>query len=264
MGLELTLTPMASIGGRVNFALDEKLNCGRRRDNATRETMLFLRREVPDQKTGTTKTKDKAEEIDSVLFPASLNTIPNEKGEIIFRNLSPANYRFEIRTPGPGWYVKELSLGAPNQRAGENRRAGANIAGRGINVRAGERISDLTIIIAEGGAGLRGRLSSTEGQTPAPGLRIYLVPAEREQIDNVLRFFEGTVAGDGTFGVGNIVPGRYLIFAQPFETSDRSTSKSVRSDSELRAKILREAQAARKEISFKPCERMVDYELPYP
>jgi len=37
-----------------------------------------------------------------------------------------------------------------------------------------------------------------------PGLRLYLVPAEREQSDNSLRFFETAVATDGTFAIGNI------------------------------------------------------------
>ena len=30
-----------------------------------------------------------------------------------------------------------------------------------------------------------------------------------------------------------------------------------------RAKVLRDAEALKKEITFKPCERTVDYELPF-
>jgi protocatechuate 3,4-dioxygenase beta subunit len=262
-GLELTLAPMALISGHVNFALDDKLNCGRRRDNTMRETMIFLRRDRKEATAGNSKTKDKGEEADSILFPTTTTSSPNEKGEITFRNLSPANYRFEIRTPGTGWYVKELSLGPPNQRAAGNRRTAPNIAGSGINLKASERISDLTINIAEGGASLRGHLAAPEGQSFAPGLRLYLVPAETEQRNNVLRFFEGTVASDNTFAVGNIAPGRYLVLAEPAEMLDASTAKSIKSDDTLRARIQREAEALKKQIVFKPCERVVDYELPY-
>ncbi|HEU5238929.1 MAG TPA: carboxypeptidase-like regulatory domain-containing protein [Pyrinomonadaceae bacterium] len=259
-GLELALTPMASVVGRVNFAVDEKLNCGRHRENAARETMIFARRKEMEQKAGTRKT---SEDIDSVMFPTSGTSTPNEKGEIIFRNLQPANYRLEIRTPGQGWYVKDLSLSSANPRGAGNRRASVNIAGGGINVKAGDRISDLTITIAEGGAGLRGRLAAPEGQSLPPGLRVYLVPAEREQSDNVLQFFEGTVAPDNTFAMGNIAPGRYWIIAQPAEMIDANTAKSIKSDDTLRAKVLHDAEAGKKEITFKPCERTLDYELPY-
>jgi hypothetical protein len=260
-GLELTITPMASISGRVNFAPDEKLSCGRRRDNAQRETMIFARRDRKEPAAANSKTKETTEEMDQLLFPATITSTPNEKGEIIFRNLTPANYRFEIRTPGAGWYVKEVSLGPPNQRAGGNRRAAPNIAASGINLKTGEKISDLTITIAEGGAGLRGRLTTAEGQSLTPGLRLYLVPAEPDQSNNVLRFFEGTVTTDNTFAIGNIAPGRYLILAQPAEMIDASTVKSIKSDETLRARIRRQAEALKKEIAFKPCERILDYEL---
>lgn len=39
--------------------------------------------------------------------------------------------------------------------------------------------------------------------------------------------------------------------------------KSIRSDGALRAKVLRDAEGLKKEMSFKPCERTVDYELPF-
>jgi hypothetical protein len=102
-----------------------------------------------------------------------------------------------------------------------------------------------------------------EGQNLPSAVKIYLVPAERENAENVLRFFEGGIAADGTFAIGNLVPGRYWIIAQPGEAIDTNTMKSIRSDSALRAKVLRDAEAIKKEISFKPCERVVDYELPF-
>jgi hypothetical protein len=94
------------------------------------------------------------------------------------------------------------------------------------------------------------------------GLRVYLAPAERENSDNVLRFFEGPVGDDGTFSIGNLAPGGYWIIAQPAEVID-ATPKSIKSDATLRAKVLHDAEAGKKEITFKPCERTLDYELPY-
>ena len=93
-------------------------------------------------------------------------------------------------------------------------------------------------------------------------MRLYLVPAERESPENVLRFFEGAADGDGRVAIGNIAPGRYWIIARPAEQLDSIRLKLTREDSDFRTNILREATNGKKEISFKPCER-VDYDLPY-
>ena len=258
-GIELVLAPMGSIAGRVVLEPDLKLNCGRRRDTAIRETLVITRRGSAEEKPGVQKLKDKPDEsIEASLWPPTVDSSPNEAGEINFRNLPPANYRIEVRAPAAGWYVREISAGQKTGRPGL-----ANIAKNGITLKAGEKVADLAIAITEGGAGLRGRVTTGEGQSLPAGLRLYLVPAERESSENVLRFFESPVAADGTFAIGNLAPGRYLIVAQLPEPVDSNTIKSIRIDSAFRGKIMRDAETQKKEIVFKPCERTVDYELSY-
>ena len=92
---------------------------------------------------------------------------------------------------------------------------------------------------------------------------MYLVPTERENSDNPLRFFEDAVAADGTFAIGNVAPGHYWLLAQPAEQIDATTIKSTRNDGSLRTRILRAAEALKKDIALKPCERIADYELPF-
>jgi hypothetical protein len=46
--------------------------------------------------------------------------------------------------------------------------------------------------------------------------------------------------------------------------TDANSVKSIKSDSAIRSKVLRDAEALKKEITFKPCERKTDYDLPYP
>lgn len=256
-GIELTLAPLASIAGRVNLELDEKLKCGRRRDNALRETMIFVRRERPEEKSPAPKSSDTAGDAPGLL-QTSLDNIPNDKGEITFRNLGPATYRFEIRLPGAGWYVKDLSLPSSDAR---NKQPAPNIPKNGIAIKTGDRIAGLSITIVEGGAGFRGRVTAGEGQSVPAGLRVYLVPAERESVDNMFRFFEGPVDSDGQFAIGNIAPGKYWLVAQPQEGAAGKAPRSIRTDSAMRARILRGAEASKKEIIFKPCDRTLDYEL---
>jgi len=250
-GLDLALANMAAIDGRVNIESDQKLNCGRRRDTALRETMITLRRARPEEKVGAAREKP-AETADSSVS-SSFDSVPNEKGEVRFHNLSPGSYRFEIRLPAAGWYLKELTLGKPEP----------NIARNGIALKQGEKIGTVAITIAEGGASLRGRVTAAEGQTLPPSLRVYLAPAARENSDNPLRFFEAVAASDGTFAVGNIAPGRYWIVAEAAELTGIAAVKTTRTDAGWRAKILRDATASNKDITFKPCERTADYEFGY-
>jgi hypothetical protein len=253
-GLELVLAPMASLEAHVSLESDLKLNCGRRRDTALRETMVRLQRTRPEAKPANPKDKPSEGIENPISTSLSYDNVPNEKGDLRFRDLSAAIYRFEIRPPAAGWYLRSLSFAKPD----------VNLARNGIAIKAGDKVTGITIAIAEGGASFRGRISFAEGESLPADLRLYLVPSERENADNPLRFFEATVAGDRTFAVGNVAPGKYWLVARVAERLDVNTTKSSRTDGDLRAKLIKDAPALGREISFKPCERTVDYEFRYP
>ena len=63
--------------------------------------------------------------------------------------------------------------------------------------------------------------------------------------------------------MGNLAPGRYWLIAQAAEESDSKNAKSIKADNKLRATIMHEAETSKREIEFKPCERKIDYDLPY-
>jgi hypothetical protein len=216
--------------------------------------MVTLRRARPERKPANPKDKPSDTPENPVSTSSLYENAPNDKGDIRFRALSAATYRFEIRVPAAGWYLRDLSFAKPD----------VNLARSGLSVKAGEKVSGVTIAITEGGASLRGRLTLAEGETMPQNLRVYLVPTEREHADNPLRFFEDAVAGDATFTIGNIAPGKYWLLAQTAERVDPNTTKSPRIDNDYRAKLLKDAGALKKEMTFKPCERTVDYEFHYP
>jgi hypothetical protein len=243
---------MASIDAHVTLEADQKLNCGRRRETALRETLVTLRRVRSEEKPATKKEKP-AESSELLMSPATYEMVANPKGDIRFAGLYAGPYRLEVRLPAAGWYLKDLSLPKPE----------SNIARNGLAIKQGESISGIAIKITEGGASVRGRVTVAEDSTLPANLRIYLAPAERPDGDNPLRFFEDAVAADGTFVIGNIAPGAYWLLAQPAEPVDDKTVKSPRLDNDFRAKLLKEATAANKQIVFKPCERTLDYEFRY-
>jgi hypothetical protein len=260
-GISLTLAPQASIEGRLVFENDSTANCGKRRETAALETIIFGRRYEVEKKTDATAKAAPLPEASLSSINYVTPSVADAKGTFSLKNLPPGSYRIDPRAPASGWYIRSIAMGPAASPSGRN--ASLALARDGITVRTGERISGLTITVAEGGASLRGHISPAEGQRLPPGLRVYVVPAERESAENVLRFFEASADSDGSFAIGNIAPGKYWIIARLTAESDSSAGKSIRQDTALRSKVLREAEALKKEIPFKPCERTTDYDLPY-
>jgi len=175
------------------------------------------------------------------------------------RNLESGSYRIDPRAPAGGWYIRSIAIG-PAQTA---RNSSLTVARDGITLKPGEHLSGLTVTITEGAGRLRGHVTAAEGQHVPVGLRIYLVPAERESAENVLRFFEAPSDAEARFAIDNIAPGRYWMIARPADDGDQAKVKPIRQESTLRLRVLREAEVQKKEISFKPCEQSTDYELPW-
>jgi Carboxypeptidase regulatory-like domain len=263
-GLELALAPLGSIAGRIVVETDSKLACGRRRDSLLRETLVSLGRVRVEEKPDPRNPRDKsAQAIDPQVFgPASSDLVPNDKSEFTFRGLYAGSYRLNTGLRTAGWFVRAIALGAPDQKSAAGRAPEANPMRDGIAIKSGEKLTGLTINITEGGAGLRGRVSVPEGQQLSRATRVYVTPSDREDAENMLRFYEAPVDNDGSFTIGNVAPGRYWIIARSASESDAG-ARSIRQDSTLRGQIVKEAQALKKEISFKPCERVTDYDLPY-
>ena len=261
-GINLSLVPMASISARLVLEGNPPADCVKRRATALQETVISARPFKQETKpaSGTTAKNEPAVEIPLAAANQGTDSVPDAKGDFTLRNLQPGSYRIDSRLPGAGWYLRSITMGPPIRTP---RATDPNIPRDGINLKSGERASGLTVTITEGAAALRGRISVAEGQHVPPGLRVYIVPAEREAADNILRFFDAPAESDTGFAIGNIAPGRYWIIARSADDADPAKVKPIRQDSALRAKVLREAEAVKREIQFKPCERTTDYDLPY-
>ena len=132
-------------------------------------------------------------------------------------------------------------------------------------IKHGDRLSGLVVKIAEGAASLRGQITTEEGVTLPGRLYVYLVPTEREKIQDVLRFFAAPVFANRSIALNNIPPGHYLMVVRPALDSVRPTLTKLRlpNETETRASLRREAEAAKTEIEFKPCQNVTGYQLPF-
>ena len=268
-GIALALVPLSSIVGQVMVESHPELNCAKRRATALRETLITARRDPKPETKSAENQKEKAGVNTETKVPISLSNtsaegVPGEKGEFTLRGLRSGSYRIESYLPGSGWFVRSITMGSPSPNATATKRTDANIPRDGITLKSGERVSGLTVTIAEGAASFRGRLTVAEGQSLPPNLRVYLVPAEKEGVADVLRFFETRADTDGSFALGNIAPGHYWMVGRAADESEPATVRPIRLDSGLRSQVVKEAEKTRNEIQLQPCQRIVDYEIRYP
>src|SRR5215813_9060479 len=257
-GIELKLLPMASIAGK--FALEATPGvCESKRKWSLEEALLAIR---PGAKPGE-------------VTPARGKTVVNglnEKGEFTVYYLAADRYFLEPRLPNENWYVKAITAPAstsasPNTSgsAASGARA-ADISRNGITLKAGEKITGVIATIADGAAGLNGKvIPAAEGSRLPSRLRIHLIPAEASAADEVLRYAEVYARSDGSFLLSNLTPGKYWLIARaaPDDEMNDRMQPPIAWDVSERAKLRKEAEAIKIEVDLKPCQRVSDQVVKY-
>ena len=276
-GLKLTLVPLANLSGTlfVEPLPEAERALGECKDRKARilpqETAIFARFDPQALPKNQPRPRSNGSE-----------TVPDESGAFIARNLEAGRYRVEVRPADEHFYARSVQLpeaasapltastkpGAARTatNAASTNAAPANFTPSrdALDLRSGQQLSGVQIRIAEGAASVGGRVVPTEegAQLPAQ-LRLYLLPAEREQADNLLRFYEAAPASaDGAFVFRNLAPGRYLVFARtiPIDPSDprRRPPFWTREASSCSARLSRQSR------STSSCQLVGDFTVRYP
>jgi hypothetical protein len=254
-GVELIVKELASIRGRLVLETTNAADCKNKRQPLFSETVLVARR------------SDKNTPKDQLGFPNSFGqSVPDKSGDFALNNLAPGQFKLNTRFFAKYWYLRSIvrqNPGAPPPRTALVNRQ-ADVARNGINLKFGERISGVTITLAAGAASLRGAAKPAAGELLPARLYLHLVPVERENADDVLRFFTTAIQADGTFAFNNLPPGRYWALARQAAETDSPSDLMLRAfeEGDTRLKIRRAAEAAGKEVEFKPCQNVINYQLP--
>lgn len=256
-GIELTAKPLGSITGRVVLEESKAPECkGKRRP-------LFAQTVVAAWHNEKNAPKDQPQFVWGLGGPV----LPDQQGEFALRNLAPGEYRFNPRPEAKYWYLKSISW--PSSPAPATRGTPANrpvdAARNWTTLKPGDRLAGLTITLAAGAGSLHGQIDIAAGQKLPPKLFVYLAPAEREKSDDVLRFFASLVLADGSFALNNLPPGRYWAIARAAGENESNVLAKLRlpDEAEARAKLRHDAEAAKIETEFKPCQNVADYRLPF-
>ena len=265
-GVELNLAQLASIAGTITLdPIKPEDKCDQRGSQLI-ETVFNTRRDDPK--------KSGSQMLTTML--AGLGGTLNAKGEFTARNLEAGRYRFEIKLPTEAWYVHGINLPTalavtnqqPSQAAPPSAAAKPNQSypWQGIvTIKSGQQVNGVSITVGQDAAGLRGRVTTTPEGTAVPAdLHVHLVPADREQANDVLRYSETTIMSDGSFAFSNIAPGRYFIVSrvEPAGEAQGTAPHPSAWDPTARAKLRQEAEAAKVVVDLKPCQRLKDYALP--
>lgn len=254
-GIKMTTKPLGSITGRLVLEDSKASECkGKRRPLFTESIVSAWHNE-----------KVKAKELPQYIWFMGGPSSPDKEGNFLLRNLPPGQYHFIARFAAKYWYLQSISLRSGLAPAPTSTQANREVdaARNWITLKSDDRLSGLIIKLSEGAASLQGKITGREGENPPARLYVYLVPAEREKADDVLRFFAAPVLSDGKIMMNNLAPGRYWIVAQPaFDGALPPLSKlRLPDETETRAKLRRDAEASKTEIEFKPCQNVTDYQL---
>ena len=256
-GIELAVKLLSSISGRIALETSEAAECKNKRQPLFSETLVVARRNDKDP------PKDQPR---SFSFYSSQGS-PTKAGEFQLRNLAPGKYNLGARFFARYWYLRSITRdapAAPTSSAKPKTVKRTDLARDGLELKFGERQRDVAFTLTEGAASLRGTIKLGPGEAVPPKLYVHLVPAEKENAEDVLRFFADEVQADGTFALNNLPPGRYWTVARVAGADESHLETRVRAPAEsgLRTQIRRAAEAAKTELEFKPCQNVSDYLLP--
>jgi hypothetical protein len=247
-GIELTPKPLASIAGRITLERSKAAECQGKRPPLFAETLVQIERHEKD-----------LEDDDPIYLRMSTGSATVDgNGAFVLRNLRPGRFRFEPRFYARYWYLQSITM---NTTAPKPQKIDA--AANWTAVKPGDQLTALTITLAEGAASIRGRLALAEGATPPAGMVVFLIPAEPDKADDVLRFFVADIASDGSFTFNSLPPGKYLAFTQTNVDGQIATLTKLRQPeaAPARTKLRRASESQKTEIELKPCQNLADYQL---
>src|SRR5262245_23093746 len=144
-GADLTLAPNASIAGTVTLErVPSAEKCGNPRESYLEETVVRARRD---------DTSEKTDPPYSFYGNTAIGGL-NDKGAFAIRNLRPGRHRIDPELPDESWFLKTMTMTGASA---------ANDPRNGIVLKSGDRVTGLSITLATGAAGLKGKITPAGG-----------------------------------------------------------------------------------------------------
>jgi hypothetical protein len=245
-GIELVTKTLGSISGKILLEPSKIPECQGKRPPLMAEALVRFRR--PDKE---------VESEAQALRAFTGSTSPDTAGTFVLRNLQPGSYQFDPRFYARYWYLQSITVSSASTKTQRT-----DAAATWTMLKPGEQLSNLNITIAEGAASVHGKAPATDAAQP-PAVVAYLIPSDKDKLEDVLRYFVTEIAADGTFTFNNVPPGKYLALTQTTVEPQIANSVKLRQPeaAAARTKLRRVAEAKKSEIELKPCENLNDFQL---
>jgi Carboxypeptidase regulatory-like domain len=251
-GVVLATSPLGRISGRVILEPSADPVCKDKRQPRLEEILV------------STKRRDKPES-NGLLPPFSSSTAsPGKNGEFFLNKLVDGQYPLDVRFSGKYWYLRAVT--GPPAPGKKTVRVGLQQPGQstdlvraGVTLKPGAHFTGVSVVLTAGAASLRGLANFAEDEKLPHAL--YLVPAEKDQADNLLRYFGVRVSGDGQFSFSNLPPGSYWVVGRTLVESETPAILRLTEGSQLRSLLRREGEAIKKQIELKACQNITDYNI---
>jgi hypothetical protein len=241
-GLELTAAPLASIKGRVILETlkTPPPECTDKRQPEFSQTSI----------TAWHRVTDGARKKPQFVWRSGMVT-PNAEGNLKFSDVAASEYYFAIGFSAQQWFLQSIAFAPPTQNGKP-----VDATRTWTTVKAGDQLSGLTFTLAQGAGLIRGAIPLAEGKTVPQKTVAFLVPAERERAEEVLRYAAAPVDSEGHFWLHNVAPGRYWLVVQQGTDDTRYEVSKVRlpDGAEMRSSLRLAAEKAKTEIEVKPCQ----------
>ncbi len=254
-GIELPVKSLGSLSGQIQLKETTAPECKDSIRPSFAETIVTGRRSqrIPN-------------EDQSTVLSLTQLIVPDEHGGFILRNLTPGQYSFRIRTFAKYWYLDSMFLEAASGKVkkGEPERRPVDAVKNLTSVKSGSRISGLTITLAGGAGVIEGKIAPGKNEKTLPRKTfVYLVPAEADRVEDVLRYFVEGVSPDGSFTLSSLPPGRYWALAKTVPENEVPNVEALRlsSSAQLRKELRQQAEAGQADAILKPCQTLT-LELP--
>jgi carboxypeptidase family protein len=246
-GIELILEPLASVSGRIVLEEANKSECGGKPRPAFAEILV-----------STSQNENQASDYHPyVTFMLKGPAAVDANGNVALKNLMPGRYFFVPEFAAKYWYLHSITLPPPVTPGAKTTTQPVDATRTWTTLKSGDRLSGLTITLAQGAASFSGQLPDN----PAADLFLYLVPAEKERAEDALRFFGEAIGPNGKVTLNNLPPGSYWILVKSTGEGASTAKLRLPDQKELRASLRREAEAAKTTIELKPCQNLTGFPL---
>jgi hypothetical protein len=247
-GIELIPKALASVAGVVVLEPSTMAECKDKRRPLFDETLLSLQR---NHRRTQGPAKEQPLELPSY---GSSRASPDAAGSFQLRNLAAGQYNFNIRIFAKYWYLRSVTVPGPKDSPA------SDLAKNFLILKSGDRVTGLKATLTEGAASISGQVELPE-ERRSGRIVFYLVPAEKDKADEVLRYFEAPVADDGSFTLDHVPPGHYWTLAKFVPTENETNALRLSSEAAARVRLKREAEAAKSDVELKPCQSVRNHHL---